>query len=113
MGREQLTGPVTRYIADRFAEAREMRGSYSALAAQSGVKRATIVRACSGDSGIAVETFVALALFFGFDPGRLLNEAEQATRPTDQSFLELAADEAPGATDRDRWSVDNEYDDPA
>lgn len=115
MGREQLTGPITRYIAGKFAEAREKRGTFTQVAAESGVKRATIVRACAGDSSMAVETFVPLALYFGFNPGKLLNEAEKATRleVVDQSLLDLAADEAPGMTDRERWESENDYDDPA
>lgn len=115
MGREQLTGPITRYIAGKFAEAREGRGTFTKVAAESGVKRATIVRACAGDSSMAVETFVPLALYFGFNPGQLLNEAERATRleTVDQTFLDLAADEAQGMTDRERWEAENENEDPA
>lgn len=74
-----MTGPVSRYIADRFSAVRERVGTYDEISVKSGVKKTTVVRACKGDTGLAVETFVPLALALGFDPGQLLNEAQVAS----------------------------------
>ena len=77
-----MTGPVSRYIADRFSAVREKVGTYDEISVKSGVKKTTVVRACQGDTGLAVETFVPLAMALGFNPGQLLDEAQLAVYGT-------------------------------
>ena len=71
MGRGQLTGPATAYVAGELRAERARQGlTIDELAERSGVAKTTANRALKGDTALAVEVLIRHD-----DLGQLLNEA--------------------------------------
>ena len=76
MGREQLIGPATAYIAGELRAERARQGlTFDELAERSGVAKTTVNRALKGDTALAVEVLIPLCAALRIDLGQLLNEA--------------------------------------
>ncbi|VEI04153.1 Uncharacterised protein [Acidipropionibacterium jensenii] len=79
MGTNQLSGPVTRWLAAKLRERRkEFDLTFAEVSKVTGVPMTTAKRAFTGESGIAVEAFVDLARGLQMNPGALLSEAQRA-----------------------------------
>ena len=76
MGRGQLTGPATAYVAGELRAERARQGlTIDELAERSGVAKTTVNRALKGDTALAVEVLIPLCAALRIDLGQLLNEA--------------------------------------
>ena len=76
MGRGQLTGPATAYVAGELRAERARQGlTIDELAERSGVAKTTANRALKGDTALAVEVLIPLCAALRIDLGQLLNEA--------------------------------------
>ena len=76
MGRGQLTGPATAYVAGELRAERARQGlTIDELAERSGVAKTTVNRALKGDTALAVEVLIPLCVALRIDLGQLLNEA--------------------------------------
>lgn len=81
MGREQLIGPVTDYIAREFrAQKGRLELTNDKIAELSGVSKTTVQRAMQGKSAIAVEALVALCAALRLDVAKLVDEAQKEGR---------------------------------
>ena len=78
MGREQLVGPATRYIAGELRAERGRRDlTVERLAEASGVAKTTVVRALKGETALSIEVLIPLCHALGIDSGSLLDEAQK------------------------------------
>ena len=76
MGRGQLTGPATAYVAGELRAERARQGlTIDELAERSGVAKTTVNLALKGDTALAVEVLIPLCAALRIDLGQLLNEA--------------------------------------
>lgn len=81
MGRSQLTGPVTEYIAGEIRAARaRKRLTFEQLADMSGVSLTTLKRAEKGESAIAVEILFPIFTALDIDFKELLNEIQRLSK---------------------------------
>ena len=78
MGREQLIGPATAYIAGELRAERARQGlTFDQVAERAGVARPTVYRALKGESALAVEVLIPICAALRLDVGRLLDEASR------------------------------------
>lgn len=78
MGREQLIGPATAYIAGELrAERARLELTYDQLADATGLARTTIIRALKGETALAVEVLLPLCAALRMDVGALLDAAQR------------------------------------
>lgn len=117
MGRKQMIGPVTLHVAARLTERRDELGyTTSQVIAATGLATPTVTYALQGARAISIEVLVAICDALHLDPGKLLDEAVEATTPvppiTEADALRLAADHSTTPTDRDRLEA-QDHDDPA
>lgn len=78
MGREQLIGPATTYIAGELrAERARQELTFDQLADRAGLARTTVIRALKGETALAVEVLIPLCAALRIDAGRLLDEAQR------------------------------------
>ncbi|WP_195839905.1 helix-turn-helix domain-containing protein [Cutibacterium porci] len=104
MGRQKLTGPVTRYVASALAAERSRRGvTYDSLVESSGLSKGAVVGALTGTRSIAIEAFVAICEALDVDSGELLDAAAEVARPPE---VDLAADNPGTPTDRERMEAE-------
>ena len=78
MGREQLIGPATTYIAGELRAARgRLQLTMEQLAEASGVAKTTVNRAFKGETAIAIEPLLKLCAALKIDMAELLDEAQR------------------------------------
>lgn len=82
MGRESLHSAISEHVAGELrAQRARLDMTYDELAAASGVKRGSVMRALSGQAAIAVDVLLPLCIALKLDPAELLNGAPRSADP--------------------------------